>query len=132
MATDADGNRYIVGYFAGDFTYDTSLDTLKTGFSSNGAFVVKFDTAGTVLWQRSLGNNQVFSTGGARADGIAVTPAGDVVVVGVATGEVAEDGQSTALFNISGEQMFVWRLNSDGTTNWIKSTASPRICMVAK
>ncbi len=122
MATDAEGNRYIVGYFAGDFTFDATVNTLSSGNNRTGAFVVKFDTAGTVLWQRSLGNNNSNLTGGARANGVAVTPTGDVVVVGLVTGEVAENGVENAQIDVTSDQLFVWRLAPDGTTVWLKST----------
>ena len=128
-ATDADGNVYVAGNFVNEFTFDNTVNTLETasGFGSTvGAFVVKFDSTGTVLWQRSLGNdgNQSFVSSTAKGEGLAVTPNGDVVVVGTYRNDVFENGQSTAAFNSTNRQMFVWRINSDGTTNWIKATAA--------
>ncbi len=125
IATDAQGNRYVTGYFATDFTFDASVNSLVSDQNVRSAFVAKFDTAGTLLWQKSLGNNNESTlSGGATGRGIAATPAGDVVVVGVVDGNVAEEGGDTPVLDTDRAQMFLWRLDTDGNTVWLKATGS--------
>jgi hypothetical protein len=53
ILTDADGNLYFAGLFSTSITFDTF--TLNT--SGNNSFLVKFDTAGHVMWAKQSSAN---------------------------------------------------------------------------
>ena len=92
IAVDSSGNVYVSGW------------TQSQGAGDDDAFIAKYDTSGTLQWQRTLG--------GASGDygwGIAVDSSGNVYVAGQTYSQGA--GSSDA---------FIAKYNTSGTLQWQK------------
>jgi hypothetical protein len=105
--TDADGFTYIVGTTSGD---------LGTHRSDGGddLFLSKLDSAGTVVWQQTLG-----VAGAAQGAAISLAPDGSIVVAGSVTGPFdgnlgGNSDMLVARFDPSGEQRFATSIASTG------------------
>jgi uncharacterized delta-60 repeat protein len=97
IAVDSSGNAYVAGV------------TSSTGAGSNDALITKYNTSGTIQWQRVLGDAD-----GQRFNGVAVDSAGDVYTVG--TSPVSgTNGIIIAKYNNSGTIQWQRVLNSSGT-----------------
>jgi len=79
MTIDASNNLYVTGLFvSSSVTFGTS--TLTNSISGNGdIFLVKFDTAGNVLWA----NNSTGTASDDEATGITVDNTGNVYVIDI-------------------------------------------------
>jgi hypothetical protein len=94
---DSSGNVYVAG------------NTGSTGAGSNDALVTKYDTSGTIQWQRVLGDAD-----GQSFNGVAVDSAGDVYVVG-SSPLSGTNAIIIAKYNNSGTIQWQRALNSSGT-----------------
>ena len=118
IATDADGNVYVVGRFGDIVDFDHGPNTAY--LSSNGApdaFVAKYDQYGNYLW--------AFNIGGTVTDdclGIALDAVGNVYVTGGfgGTADFNPSGSSTnnLTSNVIGDNAFVAKYSSDGEYQW--------------
>jgi hypothetical protein len=107
VATDADGNVYVVGNSTGSFGPAINQ-------ASEDVFLTKYDSAGNVQWTRLLG-----SAGTAGAYSLAVDPvSGGVVVAGSVTGALTP----TAIGG--GTDSFVAKYGADGAQTWVRQIAS--------
>jgi hypothetical protein len=97
IAVDAAGSSYITGWLTGPVDFGNGV-TLGPG-----AFVVKYDTNGTVVWARTLSSSGV-------AWAIAVDANGNSFVAGA----VPEPLQLLP-------HITVWKVGADGTTLWTRS-----------
>lgn len=118
IATDANGNVYVTGYFEGTVDFDPGAGV--TNLVSAGdfdIFVTKTDGAGNMLWARRMGglSREV-------AYGIAVDGSGNVYTTGVFPGTVDFDpGPGTANLTSAGSNdVFVSKLDSAGNHVWAK------------
>ncbi len=93
IAVDASGNVYVTGY------------TASQGAGSNDALITKYNTSGTIQWQRSLGG-----AGGEAGNGIAVDSSGNVYV----TGSTASQGAGV-------DDVIITKYNTSGTIQWQRS-----------
>ena len=90
IAVDSSGNVYVTGY------------TASQGAGGNDALITKYDTSGTIQWQRSLGGS-----GTERGQGIAVDSSGNVYVTGYITSQGA-----------GGNDAIIAKYNTSGTIQW--------------
>ena len=93
IAVDGSGNVYISG------------STNSSGAGDYDAFIAKYNTSGTLLWQRTLG--------GANADvgyDIAVDSSGNVYIAGY-----------TQSAGAGGQDVFIAKYNTDGDYQWQRS-----------
>ena len=98
IAVDGSANSHITGYTYGD------LGDPNQGEAD--AFIVKYDSGGTVQWARQIG------TGAAdRAHGIAVDGAGNSYITGGTYGDLASPSQG-------GKDAFIAKYDSGGTMQW--------------
>jgi hypothetical protein len=74
IATDAQGNVYILGYYYGDFSY-FGINSL--GSNNHDAFLVKLDSLGNTLWTKTIGD--VNDDYGVK---MVLTPLNQIVVCG--------------------------------------------------
>ena len=95
VAVDSSGNVYAAGYTNGD------LDGSNAG--GWDLFVVKYNSSGTKQWTQQLG-----SSGGDGAYGVAVDSSGNVYAAGTTKG--ALDGNT----NAGSYDLFVVKYNSSG------------------
>lgn len=124
VTTDASGNVYTTGGFAGtvDFDAGAGVSTLTaTGF--NDIFVAKSDPQGNFLWARAfLCTTTLINFGNA----IAVDSSGNVYTTGVFAGTVDFDpGAGTSnLAAGSSNNIFVSKLDTNGDFVWAKNFGS--------
>ncbi len=131
IATDGDGNVYLVGRFKGgsvggtsydgttDFNPGTGSDNrtpLQSNYSGD-AYLTKINADGSYAWTEILG----YAAGSAFADGVAVDSAGNVYITGSYIGTMDFDpGSGTALHTTSGGYYrFVVKLHNDGSYAWM-------------
>lgn len=84
-AIDVDGS---------DNVYVCGTNRTSTGGANDDAYVIKYNSSGTLQWQRFFGNASVSSSG----TGLAVTSSGDVYI----SGSDATSGAFIAKYNTSG------------------------------
>ncbi|HYM17639.1 MAG TPA: hypothetical protein VEU06_03670 [Micropepsaceae bacterium] len=105
VATDADGNVYVVGNATGSFGNEVNQGT-------QDVFLTKYDSAGNVQWTKLLG-----SAGTANGYSVAINPTGGVVVAGSVTGSLTPTSIG------GGTDSFVAKYNSEGDQVWLRQTA---------
>lgn len=133
ISVDNEGNIYIAGIFSSD-TVDLdpglgvmyAINTVNTGFSSD-YMVVKIDSDGDFIWGHAFGGK-----GRDRVDQVSVDPFGDVLIIGNFRDTVDFDPSPTQMFELVGDEtnvpntnddMFIQKLDSDGTLIWVKQVA---------
>lgn len=126
VATDGDGNVYVTGTFdeTTDFDISPSSSSTMAGLAGTSAdiFVLKLTAAGGYVWSVPAAG-----TGADLGKEIAVDEFGNVYVAGVFrnTCEFADmSGGSVSYTAWAGDDVFVWKLNSAGTTGWVHVFAS--------
>jgi hypothetical protein len=112
IATDSDGNVYVIGQYRDEITLGTI--TLNSAGGTD-AFVAKYDTSGTVQWAKSIGNTS-FDYG----YGIATDSSGNVYVTG-GFRITADFGSGTSLNSAGGIDGFVAKYDTSGTVEWAES-----------
>ena len=113
IATDSDGNVYVIGSrFGGSPTTIGSI-TLPSTYSYD-AFVAKYDTNGTVQWANNIGGRWIDSV-----YGIATDSGGNVYVSGNYDGTLTIG--SITFQSTSGYDAFFAKYDTSGTVQWAKS-----------
>jgi hypothetical protein len=100
---DSSGNVYVVGNATGDFGNQLNQGTQDT-------YLTKYDSAGNVIWSKLVG-----SAGSASGYGLALDPAGGVVITGSTTANVT----TTSITN-GNTDSFVASYDANGDQNWIQ------------
>ncbi len=100
---DSSGNVYVLGNATGNFGSQINQGT-------QDVYLTKYDSAGNVVW-----SNLVGSAGTASGYGIALDPAGGVVV----TGSTTADLTTTAVAN-GNTDSFVASYDANGNQNWVQ------------
>ncbi len=102
-AVDSSGNIYVLGNATGDIGNE-----LNQG--SQDVYLTKYDSAGNVAWQHLVG-----SAGSATGYGLALDPAGGVVISGASTADLT----TTSVAN-GNKDSFVASYDASGNQTWIK------------
>ncbi|HWC62834.1 MAG TPA: hypothetical protein VG501_04365, partial [Rhizomicrobium sp.] len=102
-AVDSSGNIYVLGNATGDIGNE-----LNQG--SQDVYLTKYDSAGNVAWQHLIG-----SAGSATGYGLALDPAGGVVISGASTADLT----TTSVAN-GNKDSFVASYDAGGNQTWIK------------
>ncbi|HPM79458.1 MAG TPA: hypothetical protein PLF81_02100 [Candidatus Anammoximicrobium sp.] len=122
VALDRTGNVYVTGYLQKTVNFvPTASGSGMSATSINGTddvFVAKLDPAGRFLWLRTIGG-----AGNDHASHIAVSTGGDVYVTG-SFRETAVFG-STQLTSAGGDDIFVTKLDTDGSFQWALRAGGP-------
>ncbi|HEX4370438.1 MAG TPA: hypothetical protein VH019_03745 [Rhizomicrobium sp.] len=100
---DSSGNVYVLGNATGNFGNQLNQGTQDT-------YLTKYDSAGNVTWSKLVG-----SAGSASGYGIALDPAGGVVITGSTTAAVT----TTSITN-GNTDSFVASYDANGNQNWIQ------------
>ncbi|WP_437813489.1 SBBP repeat-containing protein [Sorangium sp. So ce1078] len=111
VAVDAQGGIYVAGRTNGEMSFDGSPPPHAGG---SDAVVAAFDPEGKHRWSRQLGNAE-----DQLARGVAVDPAGNVLVVGQFKSAI--DFEPPQVVSLGGDDAFLAKLKPDGTTAWAKS-----------
>ena len=114
IAVDSSGNSYITGYFEGTVDFGGG-DVTSAG--NPDIFVLKLDSSGVSQWANTYGG-----TSTDRGYGIAVDSSGNSYITGSFQGTVDfGGGDITAIAN---SDIFVLKLNSSGTFQWVNTYGS--------
>ena len=123
IAIDGDDNSVIIGQFQGTAGFDPGISTLNlTSAGGNDVFVVKFSSAGNVVWVGRLGG----SGDDVGAD-VVVGPTGNLHLVGSFRGTANVDpGTGTVdLVSAGSTDAFLATLSSAGTLVWAHRLGGP-------
>lgn len=110
VATDGNGNVFIVGYFNGTATFGA------TNIASNGGadiFIAKYSAGGTLLWVRKAGGTLLDT-----ATALVVDGSGNVYVTGSFSGTATFE--STNILSSGSSDVFIAKYNSAGTLQWVQ------------
>lgn len=118
LVRDSVGNVYIAGLFTGRAAFADGGNSDVQGAGSTDIFIAKYDPAGALLWVRHAGG-----AGQDQATGIALDPAGNVLVTGSFSGTADFDPGPGILFLSSRgrEDAFVWKLDGAGQVLWARA-----------
>jgi len=112
IATDSNGNVFVTGKYSGDL--NLAYNAYLTSAGSTDAFVIKYDTLGTVQWARSIGGANI-----TQGQGIATDSGGNVYVTGKYSVTITVG--STTLTNAGSDDGFVVKYDTSGTIQWATS-----------
>lgn len=121
IAQDPYGYVYITGYFAGTADFDPSAATYNISSKGNDdVFILKLDSQGDFMWAKSMGG-----TSRERSYSIAVDDNGNIYTCGKFsdTADFNPGATSYNLISAEGEDVFIVRLDSNGSFIWAKSFA---------
>jgi hypothetical protein len=117
VATDAAGNFYVTGYFAGTVDFGPGPGVTKlTALGKSDAFVAKYTAAGTLLWVRSFGGPG--SSNSTSGDDLKVDAAGNAYVAMDFTGPINIAGTTFTGAGTSDSVMV--KVDSSGTVRWAR------------
>jgi hypothetical protein len=115
VATDPSGNVYIAGTFATQSLSIGAFTLTNAGSSGADIFVVKYNSAGTLLWAQSFGGMS-----DDMAYGLASDPLGNMYVTGGYNSQSLILGMTT-LSNAGGEDIFLMKLDKNGNVIWAQN-----------
>ena len=122
VATDADGNIFVIGTYTGTVDFDPGTGT--TNLTSKGGydgFIIKLDTAGNFTWVRSIGG--IYSD---YLYGLTIDSLGDVYIAGSFLGTVdfnpsaSVDNRTST--NTTTENGMIVKFTSAGDYRWVRTT----------
>jgi cysteine-rich repeat protein len=108
VSVDSSGNVYVAGFTAGTFPGQTNSG------GQYDAFVVKYDSSGTLVWARQFGTSS-----GDIASGVSADSSGNAYVAGHTNG--ALPGQT----NLGNSDAFVRKYDGSGTELWTRQYGTP-------
>ncbi len=135
VATDTNGNVYVVGFVSATNGPASFYDQTLTFISYYYAFLTKYDSNGNVVFTRLIGSPDdlgttitgAHNTSSTIGTGVAIDSAGNAIVVGYTDHELYHDSTGFVLtYQLGPEDMFIARydgngnqlsLNTYGTTN---------------
>ena len=118
IATDSAGNVYTTGYFYETADFDPGAGTANlTSAGGTDIFISKLNSDGTFAWAKNLGG-----ISGDYGNSIATDSAGNVYTTGYfyETADFDPGAGTANLTSAGGTDIFISKLNSDGTFAWAK------------
>ena len=115
VATDAQGNIFLTGYFEGTITFGA---TALTSAGATDTFLVKLSPSGNVLWAKRFG-----AAAAQYGQSLGVGPNGNVALL--ADGFGSMDFGGGALVSAGNYDMFVATFDPSGTHLWSKRFGGP-------
>lgn len=116
ISIDKSGNIYTTGYFVQTANFNSSNLTSKGGFD---VFISKLNTAGNLIWAKSIGGDD-----DDEGQGIICDDWGNIYISGSFQG-TADFDPGNSLFNISSvnrtADVYICRLNSSGNFGWVRT-----------
>ncbi|TKD13271.1 MopE-related protein [Polyangium fumosum] len=117
-ATDTQGNGVVVGRFSGAITLPAPIGTL-TSTGNENIFVIKYNSAGTVVWAKKYGD-----AAGQDVTSVAIDSAGDVLITGEFLGSI-DFGDGALTSNMGSRDIFVAKLAAaTGNQVWSQAIAN--------
>ncbi|MCA9011534.1 MAG: hypothetical protein KDB01_17400 [Planctomycetaceae bacterium] len=132
VATDASGDRYVIGTFSGTVDFDAAADSTYNLVAQGNydAYVAKYEADGTFAWAQRMGGDATIVSGSvtnslSTDSGVQITldGSGNVYIVGTFTGSADFGSAAPLSASAAGDRdAFVAKLNaSDGVFQWAKS-----------
>jgi hypothetical protein len=124
IVLDSFDNVYVVGYFYGSMDVDPGPGVV--GVNSAGerdVFVAKYSPSGALLWSRTFGGSGTDIGTSIATDGV------NVYLTGVFSGTFNIGG--TTVSSAGGLDVFVVKLNADGTYGWVRQVGGASIDQVS-
>lgn len=120
VCTDNSGNVYTTGHFQ-DNNITFGSNTLTNSYSPNqDIFITKYDSLGNVLWAKGFGGN-----GHDVGTSISVDANNNVLLTGnFASTSIVFGTKTLTNTNSSNRDLYIAKLNSNGTVQWAKSAGS--------
>ena len=119
VAVNASGEVIVVGWYTGMPTFGSGA--LGDTGAQSSVFVAKLDESGNLSWAKGFGSG----SGAQRPTAVAIDPISqDIVVVGRFQGDVVV-GDDTVSNPEAKDDVFVLRLASDGSEQWVKALSGP-------
>jgi hypothetical protein len=119
IITDASGNVYVAGPFAGTVDFDPGAGTFNlVSAGGSDVYVWKLDASGNLLWAVRAGG-----TGSDVTFGSTVDAAGNILITGGFTGTVDFDpgAGSFNLVAVTFSDPFIWKLDASGNLVWARA-----------
>jgi hypothetical protein len=119
LALDPAGYCYVVGGLTGDIDADPGLDTALLSYIDGGAFIVKLDVKGQLVWAKNIG-----PFGAIAMQSVAVDSSHNVIVTGGYQSYADFDpGGDSAIARSTnfGRDAFVLKLDENGNFVWVKT-----------
>jgi hypothetical protein len=119
VATDANGNIYMTGYFQSPTITFGSTTLTNPSVVGGAVFIVKYDAAGNLLWAKAAGN----TAGSATGMSVSIDASSNVYITGrfdnpsITFGSITITNGST----ISDDEIFIAKFDSSGNVLWAKS-----------
>jgi hypothetical protein len=111
VASDSNGNIYLVGGFEGFLTFGPGVTVL----GNNDGYVAKLSASGEGIWAKMLGNST-----GAAATGLAVDKLGASIVTGFYKGSISLNGAGSITNPSAADNHgFIAKLDSSGGGVWL-------------
>lgn len=117
LCTDANGNIYLTGSYSGTANFGTSTFVCQ-GY--NNMFIMKMDFIGNVLFAKSAGC--IDSSGSSSGTKIKTDSGGNIFILGQFRDIILDSIHVAG--NYFGASSFLAKLNSMGSTNWVKLLSS--------
>lgn len=133
VAVDSADNVLVTGYFTGRVSFGGTALYSSNSSGGRSTFVLKLSSSGAHVWSRAFSQG-ISNNGPDQGYGIATDPAGNVLVAGNFQGTEFFDGASTTTSAGMSEDIYLAKLSSNGTLQWVRdigSTGSDRAYAVA-
>jgi hypothetical protein len=117
IATDLNGNVLVTGFFIG--TMNIGSYTLIGDGSNADMFIVKYDSAGNLLWANSAVGAYGYDVG----NSIVADASGCVYVTGRFASPSLSFGTAT-LINAGGNDMFIVKYDTSGNVLWVRNSGT--------
>lgn len=124
VASDADGNAYVVGRILGTTEFDFGNGKTATGVNAgDNIIIVKYNSSGTAQWARTV----VSASGQSNFNGVAIDPSGNAYAVGVIDAEAEytfEEGLAVVTNPASSDSALIVRYNPSGVAQYAKTVSA--------
>lgn len=120
VKTDAQGNIYLTGDFAGTCDFDPGLGSLLLqSKSTRDGFITKLDGNASLVWAKSIEGTTAFNNQMMIVRGIALDAANNVFVTGDFSGtfDLNTGPASTIITSVKGD-WFILKLSNQGEFSW--------------
>lgn len=128
IGTDALGNMYTMGNYTGTIDIDPGIGVYNlVSTSSNSLYLSKFNSAGLLLWAKSIENaslNTTSNIGIAVYHAMKVSTSGNLFFAGGYNHTVdfdPDNGVSNLISDSASTDIFILKLDQDGNFIWVKS-----------
>ena len=114
------GNVYVTGYFQGTYDFDSGPGVVELTSATLGSFVLKYDSAGTLIWGKQYSSSGSINTGLTGGDAMEIDSNENLYVSGTFLG-TADLDPGSGVFTVASpgvNKAFLTKLTSAGNLTW--------------